>query len=175
MDTMRRNMIFEANKKKIDRIIRRNAPLLIALRLEPEDVYQELAIAALQAIESFDPMRSESLEAHIWMQLQYAILTIKRRYKHHGITAMERPYPVMLSVELAEDLGCPFPAQQRDDVPACAQRRLQRALDSLEPQERKVVVMYLDGNRPSRKAQCSCLNTAFDKLREFYGVQAVFG
>ena len=116
MDTMRRNMIFEANKKKIDRIIRRNAPLLIALRLEPEDVYQELAIAALQAIESFDPMRSESLEAHIWMQLQYAILTIKRRYKHHDITAMERPYPVMLSVELAEDLGCPFPAQQRDDV-----------------------------------------------------------
>lgn len=175
MDIMKRNMIFEANKDMINRVIRRNLTLIKALRLELEDVYQELAIAALQAIESFDPLRSECVEAHLWMQLQYAVLDIKRRHKHCGMTALERPYPVMLSVEFAEETGCPFPAPQRDCEPVCSRSRLQRALDSLEPQEREVVVMYLDGGRPRRKAQCSSLNAAFDKLRDFYAAQPVFG
>ena len=33
-----------------------------------DDVYQELAMAALNAIETFDPMRSECIQAHIWMR-----------------------------------------------------------------------------------------------------------
>ena len=47
----------------ICRMIRCNDPLLRVLHLEVEDVYQELAIAAMQASYGFDPVRSDSLEA----------------------------------------------------------------------------------------------------------------
>ena len=86
MDFTTRNDTFLENENMIRRVMRRNLPLIHALRLEWDDVYQELAIAALHAIDSFDPKRSECIRAHIWMQLQYAILTIKRRNRPCGIT-----------------------------------------------------------------------------------------
>ena len=45
MDTMTRNQIFMENEEIITRVMRRNAPLLRALRLEWDDIYQELAVA----------------------------------------------------------------------------------------------------------------------------------
>ena len=58
MDTMTRNHIFMENIDLINRTLRRHRLLLYALHLELDDVYQELAIAALQAImacEGFAP------------------------------------------------------------------------------------------------------------------------
>ena len=109
MDTMTRNQIFMENEEIITRVMRRNAPLLRALRLEWDDVYQELAVAMLNAINTFDPARSESLRAHIWMKLQYAVLDIKRRHSPHGMTAMGNSLsPQFYSVELAEEQGYPL-------------------------------------------------------------------
>ena len=86
MNYTERNEIFMDNEGMIWRVIRRNWPLITAMRLDRDDVYQELALAALNAIETFDPMRSECIQAHIWMQLQYAVLNIKRQYKPCGLT-----------------------------------------------------------------------------------------
>ena len=52
MDTMTRNHIFMENIDLINRTLRRHRLLLYALHLELDDVYQELAIAALQAIDT---------------------------------------------------------------------------------------------------------------------------
>ena len=51
MDTMTRNHIFMENIDLINRTLHRHRLLLYALHLELDDVYQELAIAALQAID----------------------------------------------------------------------------------------------------------------------------
>ena len=56
-----------AYEDMIRRIMRRNYPLLRALRLELEDVYQDLALTAIQASRAFDPACSDSLEAHVCM------------------------------------------------------------------------------------------------------------
>ena len=85
MDTMTRNHIFMENIDLINRTLRRHRLLLYALHLELDDVYQELAIAALQAIDTYDDRRCDSITVHIWAKLQYAVLTIKRRNKPHGI------------------------------------------------------------------------------------------
>ena len=89
MDTMTRNHIFMENIDLINRTLRRHRLLLYALHLELDDVYQELAIAALQAIDTYDDRRCDSITVHIWAKLQYAVLTIKRRNKPHGIMACE--------------------------------------------------------------------------------------
>ena len=54
MDTMTRNHIFMENIDLINRTLHRHRLLLYALHLELDDVYQELAIAALQAIDTYD-------------------------------------------------------------------------------------------------------------------------
>lgn len=166
MDINTRNRIFTENEGMILRTIKRNRLLLRALNLDLDDVYQDLAIAALAAIDSFNPQRSEDIQAHIWMKLQYAILDIKRRHNPHGITGMGVPAPQFYSVELSEELGHPLsaPAQEMDD----GSYRLRHAMSRLEPQERAVVILYLDGIKPRRRAQISEFESALDKLRDFY-------
>ena len=154
----------------IRRMMRRNYPLLQSLRLEMEDVYQDLALTAIQASRAFDPTRSASLEAHVWMQLQYAVLDMKQKYRPGGMTGLGDFRPRMISVEYDEERGFPLMAPEREPVPDL---RLRQALSRLEPQERQVVVLYLNGERPCRKQRDS-FHSALEKLREFYLDQAVF-
>ena len=74
MDTITRNHIFMEHIDLINRTLRRHRLLLYALHLELDDVYQKLAIAALQAIDTFDDRRCDSVSVHIWSKLQYAML-----------------------------------------------------------------------------------------------------
>lgn len=80
--------LFTEHQNIIRSTIRRNQPLISALRLETEDVAQDLSIAMLSAIESFDPERSDNLAAHITCKLQFEILSMKRRHKPHGVTGV---------------------------------------------------------------------------------------
>lgn len=83
MITDTRNELFVQHEDLIPRTMARNRLLLRALGLERDDVYQELAIAALKAIDTFDSRRSEDIRGHIWMKLQYAILDLKRNFRHN--------------------------------------------------------------------------------------------
>lgn len=169
MDTMTRNQIFMENEDLISCVMRRNYPLLRALRLEWDDVYQELAVAMLNAINTFDPARSECLQSHIWMKLQYAVLDIKRRCNPHGMTAMRNdPPPQFYSVELAEEQGCPLTNLSYQTEDAIREQRLNQAMSRLEPQERHVVILYLNGESLRKKAQRAEFASAVEKLRRFY-------
>ena len=159
-----------AYESMIRRVMRRNYPLLHALRLEPEDVYQDLAVTAIQAARAFDPARSASLEAHVWMQLQYAVLDMKEQFRPGGLTGLNGARPCLNSVEYDEERGFPLAAPEYSEpVPNL---RLRQALSRLEPQERQVVVLYLEGERP-RRNQRDSFHSALEKLREFYLSQAV--
>ena len=161
MDTMTRNHIFMENIDLINRTLRRHRLLLYALHLELDDVYQELAIAALQAIDTYDDRRCDS-------KLQYAVLTIKRRNKPHGIMACEGFAPGVLSLELSEDYGYPAVAETGSDDDLIRERRLRQALARLEPQERRAVLDYLDGMKPARRSEKNSFDAALEKLRDFY-------
>ena len=124
-------------------------------------------MAALQAIESFDDSRSDSITVHIWAQLQYAILAIKRRHKPHGFTAVGLSSPVVWSLEFSEEFGYQIAADSPEED-LLREKRLRQALSRLEPSERHAVILYLDGIRPRRKVERNMLNAAMDKLREFY-------
>lgn len=167
MDIITRNTIFMEHLDLIHRTLRRNQLLLYALHLERDDVYQELAMAALQAIESFDASRSGSIAVHIWAQLQYAILTIKRRHKPHGFTAAGLSSPVVWSLELSEEFGYQIAADSCEEDLLC-ESRLRQALSRLDFPERQAVILYLDGINPRRRAERDVLNAAMKKLREFY-------
>lgn len=169
MDSYTRNKIFMEHLDLINRTINRNRLLLYALHLDRDDVYQELAIAALQAIDTFDAQRSESVTVHIWAKLQYAILTIKRQHKPHGMVPQGCACPSAWSLELLGEDRFPLDAEDKKEEQEREQeKRLRQALAHLDPQERQAVILYLEGVNPARKAEKSCFETAMDKLREFY-------
>ena len=161
MDFTTRNDTFLENENMIRRVMRRNLPLIHALRLEWDDVYQELAIAALHAIDSFDPKRAECIRAHIWMQLQYAILTIKRRNRPCGITCFGKQRPTVLSLEYTEEMGySPTVDPWMEECELSPQMR--QALPCLDESERRAVIAYLNGQETRRK---KVLQTALNKIR----------
>ena len=90
MCTQRVESLFVKHKSLIESAIRRNRPLLAAIRIEHEDAAQQLAIAMLSAIRKFKPGRSLSLRAYIKTTLQYEIQKIKRHHKPHGITGVPK-------------------------------------------------------------------------------------
>ena len=84
-----RNRIVEEHLYCIDRIIRRNSPLMQAAHLDYDDVYQDLAIRLIRCVSGFNPDKGE-LEQHIMAQLQYELLNCKDSRRRYGFTAAPR-------------------------------------------------------------------------------------
>ena len=167
MDITTRNHIFMDNIDLINRTLHRHRLSLYVLHIEPDDAYQELAIAALQAIDSYDERRCDSLAVHIWSNLQNAILNIKRCNMPLDRTACKNPAANALPPELYEDDAISAAAETGMDDIECEKRLLQ-ALGRLEPQERRAVLDYLDGMRPARTAEKACFDMARKKIRGYY-------
>ena len=100
----------------------------------------------------------------------YAVLDMKEQFRPGGLTGLNGARPCLNSVEYDEERGFPLAAPEYSEpVPNL---RLRQALSRLEPQERQVVVLYLEGERP-RRNQRDSFHSALEKLREFYLSQAV--
>ena len=84
-----RNRIVEEYLYCIDRVIRRNSPLMRAAHLDYDDVYQDLAIRLIRCVSGFDPEKGE-LKQHIMVQLQYEMLNCKDSRRRYGFTAAPR-------------------------------------------------------------------------------------
>ena len=88
-DTDLRNATVEQNLPMIDKVMRCNAVLIQAARLDRDDVYQQLALRLIQAVETFDSDKGV-LEAHLYSQLRFELLTCKNSYRQYGITGAPR-------------------------------------------------------------------------------------
>jgi len=104
-----RNRIVEENLHWIDRIIRRNYPLIQVAHLDCDDVYQDLALRLIQCVENYDPSKGK-LDQHIMCQLQYEMLNCKDSRRRYGLT--HAPYDLrgaVISLDAFRDDEClPF-------------------------------------------------------------------
>ena len=64
-----RNAIVENHLWCIKTVMKQNRALIRAAKLDPDDVYQELALRLIRAVMSYDPGKS-NLEQHIFAQLR---------------------------------------------------------------------------------------------------------
>ena len=76
----RRNAIVEEHLPCIVSVMRRNRELIRAARLEWADVYQQLALRLIRAVDSFDPAKG-TLRQHIYAQLKYELLSSKTPHR----------------------------------------------------------------------------------------------
>lgn len=163
MDVNVRNKLYFDYTDTIRRVMWFNRILLYALRLEKEDVFQELSIVALMAIESFDPSLSDSMEEHVRAKLQYAVLDMKRYQSPGGLTRLDGARPALYSTEYSEELGHPLSSPFKDELDA--NDRLHKALTRLEPKERESVLLYLKGYTLRKKEDKSAFASAMDTSR----------
>ena len=80
-----RNALVEAHLGCIWWTINKNRRLITAAGLEDDDVFQQLAIRMIRAIENFDPDKGKDLEQRIFAQLQYEVLNCKDAARVSGI------------------------------------------------------------------------------------------
>lgn len=81
-----RNALVLSHLECIDSVIRRNYILIEAAHLDRDDVYQDLAIRLIHAVERYRP-GALSLKSYIFRQLQYEMLNCKSAkviYGFHG-------------------------------------------------------------------------------------------
>lgn len=99
-----RNQIVEAHLWCINAVIRENALLIRAARLDRDDVYQQLAIRLIRAVEGFDPDKGK-LGQHIFAQLRYELLNCKNPYRTTGITGAPADFrrSKIISIETARE------------------------------------------------------------------------
>ena len=160
------NALFEEHKDLITGTIKRNRRLLVALRLEDDDMAQELAIAMLAAIRGFDPVRSESLAAHITCRLQYAILNMKRNHRPHGLTGVpggERINFLYLNATRPNGGVCELPWV--DDTSEVEVSELSNSLSTVEAE---VISLREQGFQLKRKAHKEALAMARNKYSTLY-------
>lgn len=140
---MNRNDIFIEHRNLIYFTIRKNIPLIKALRLEIEDVAQELAISALKAIESYDPSRGMKLTSFILYKLQFEILAVKRQFNRE--CRMANTTNVSLDYSLYDDEGC----EKTSDIPVQvdydSEINTHEVMGILSEKEKEVVYMRLSG------------------------------
>ena len=150
--------------------IRHNWTLIRALRLEPDDVYQELCIAALKAIEGFDPLRSNSLKTHILAQLQYEILDIKRSHKPNGLTCAGKARVTFISLDYQpkEQFLPEIPVED-----ASRMTEIQDALSRLAPAELSAVMDKVKGRYHAKKQERATLATALEQLAQYFELKSI--
>ena len=83
--TQERNALVETHLGCIWWTINKNRRLISAAGLDDEDVFQQLAIRIIRAVENYDPDKGKDLEQHIFAQLQYEVLNCKDAAKLYGI------------------------------------------------------------------------------------------
>lgn len=81
---LERNRIVEEHLWCIDSVMRKNHALIRAARLDYEEVYQQLALRLIRAVETFDPNKGV-LRIHILAQLKYELLSCKTPRRLYGI------------------------------------------------------------------------------------------
>jgi hypothetical protein len=82
---LERNRIVEEHLWCINSVMRKNHALIRAARLDYEEVYQQLALRLIRAVETFDPDKGV-LRIHILAQLKYELLSCKTPCRLYGIT-----------------------------------------------------------------------------------------
>ena len=132
--------LFEAQRDRLVRMIHfRLDPRLIG-RIDPEDVVQEVFLAAQQRLYAF---RAETRSLPFWLRLvaQQTLIDLHRRHLGAGMRSAARERALAQSQSLsgfvAGNLTSPSQAAMRDEL----RQQLQAALESMDEIDREVLVL----------------------------------
>lgn len=103
-----RNTLLMENLDIISKVISKNWPLISAVRINSEDLKQDLTIRAMRAVETYRPDKG-SLRGHIWNALQWEIRTQAAEANRHEVKSAPRGFRASFSsIEALSEAGMQF-------------------------------------------------------------------
>ena len=133
--------------------VRRNIGLLNRLRLEYEDMVQELTICLLQAIESYDPSRGMKSANYYLKMLQYGVLALNREQSRLCRVAALTARPLIFVNDDGEETEMDIPYYEDFDT----ELNVEAFLSSLSEREKNVIALRLEGKALADKRQQALL------------------
>ena len=109
--TEERNAIFLEIQSEIQWIIRKNLRTIKAVHIDPEDVFQELALEAIRAIDRYTPGGKATVKTFVEKNItRYIAKIIVRGYLHDMTGKITYPLPAVsvISFEALVEAGAQF-------------------------------------------------------------------
>ena len=155
-----RNQIIAEHEYLIKSAVSRNIRLINSLRLEVNDVYQDLMIIMIKAIDSY-PVEPESIAEHIQKKLQSYILDLKKTYKPCGMTGTGDKNVTFISIECFYNENIETDVHAGNDM---NEIEIFEIFASLSPAERQTVLMKMNGYTPRAKKTRTSFLAAREKI-----------
>jgi len=105
MTTEDRNYLFEEKAYLINVTMNKHRALIRACRMEADDVYQQLSIRLLNAIDKYDWTKCPNMDAYLMVQLRYELLYIKTCSNRTGVTGAPKMGFSLLSLDAMNAAG----------------------------------------------------------------------
>lgn len=164
MTIKERNRIVEQYENIAWWMINKNRRLIAALRLEDLDVYQELIIALIKAVDKYDPERG-TLKGFIFMKLQYAILNLKQMHKPYGMTRLSGIQPQVQSLDYVPEDDFPLEIPCEGDF---ALVELMDAFETLEKEKKEIIRKQNEGIQIRKNREKALIEEARGKLEDYF-------
>jgi len=94
-----RNYLYEEKAHLINSTMNTHDALVLACDMEDADVYQELSLYLLGAIEEYNPAKSPNMDAYLMLELENKLLDMKACSKLAGITDAPKKGFALLSLD----------------------------------------------------------------------------
>ncbi|MCL2225089.1 MAG: hypothetical protein FWB96_09015 [Defluviitaleaceae bacterium] len=151
------------NLKIIRFTVNRHHSMLQVLRMDGDDLAQELAICLLKAIERYDDSRGAKPSTYYFKALRYGVLQLWREQMRKIRVANLQAFSLTRSDEYGEEstLDVPFVVNYDDDL------MVQEFLQTLSEYERTTLARKMQGHEPSDRRQSRFMKIIKRKAMRF--------
>ena len=157
-----RNYLFEEKAYLINVTMNKHRALIRVCRMEEDDVYQQLSIRLLNAIDKYDFSKCPNMDAYLMLQLRYELWNMKACSKLTGVTGAPGRGFTLTSLDVLDAAG--YQAQAPADSEHSNVLWLEREIDSLPSAQKSVLSRLLSGQRVS--CNNKVLQAARHRIRE---------
>jgi RNA polymerase sigma factor (sigma-70 family) len=163
MTLEQRNQTFEEYRKIIYFIVNRHKSLLESMRMDAEDLRQELAISLMKAIENYDPARGAKPSTYYFKMLRYAVLNLWREQRRPKRFANICAEPLVYSDKDGEEITLepPFEVDYDTDL------LVQEFYNMLSVREWNVLERKINGGEPNDIRDIRFMKIIKQKARRF--------
>jgi DNA-directed RNA polymerase specialized sigma24 family protein len=140
-----RNYLFEEKAYLVNVTMNKHRGLTRACHMEDDDVYQQLSLRLVNAIDRYDPARCPNIDAYIMLQLRYELLHLRACSKRTGVAGAPKKGFSLVSLDARDAAGFPAPAPAYADETDAAW--LVSAIASMPPPQKGILARLLAGKR----------------------------
>ena len=139
-----RNQTFEEYQRIIGWSVNRHRSMLAVMKMEAEDLMQELSICLLLAIERYDPTRGAKASTYYFTQLRYGVLKIWQTQIRKIRLANMLATPLVCKNDDGEETTQDVPYEVDYDTSLL----VEEFMETLSWREREVLSRKMDGYEP---------------------------